>query len=68
MLFQHVDKFLNHLRVEKMLRMTIVSYRTDLIQFSNSSNRNSLPRELVSRELFNHKSVREYLTYLQNNG
>ncbi len=70
MLFQHVDKFLNHLRVEKNAAgMTIVSYRTDLIQFFEFlSNRNSLPRELVSRELFNHKSVREYLTYLQNNG
>lgn len=70
MLFQYVDGFLNHLRVEKNASgMTIVSYRTDLAQFFEFlADLNSLPRELVSRELFNHKTVRDYLAYLQNNG
>lgn len=70
MLFQHVDGFLNHLRVEKNASgMTIVSYRTDLTQFFEFlSEFNSLPRERVSKDLFNHKSVRDYLTHLQNNG
>ncbi|MGE5544732.1 MAG: site-specific integrase, partial [Bacillota bacterium] len=70
MLYQYVDGFLNHLRVEKNASgMTIVSYRTDLTQFFEFlSEFNSLPRDLVSKELFNHKSVRDYLTHLQNNG
>ena len=70
MLFQYVDGFLNHLQVEKNASgMTIVSYRTDLNQFFEFlSELNSLPRELVSKELFNHKSVRDYLAHLQNKG
>jgi integrase/recombinase XerC len=69
-LFQYVDGFLNHLQVEKNASgMTIVSYRTDLNQFFEFlSELNSLPRELVSKELFNHKSVRDYLAHLQNKG
>jgi len=69
-LFQHIDGFLNHLRVEKNASgMTIVSYRTDLNQFFEFLSRlNSLPPEKVSVESFNHKSVRDYLTHLQNNG
>ena len=70
MLFQHIEGFLNHLRVEKNASgMTIVSYRTDLNQFFEFlSHVNSLPPEMVSKESFNHKSVRDYLTHLQNNG
>lgn len=70
MLLQYVDGFLNHMRVEKgASSMTLISYRTDLSQFLEFlSNRNSLPQEAVDKDLFNHKSVREYLAYLQNNG
>lgn len=70
MLFQYVEGFLNHLRVEKNASgMTIVSYRTDLAQFFQFlSNLYSLPCESVARESFNHKSVRDYLAYLQTNG
>jgi len=34
LLYQHIDKFLNQMRVEKSASaMTIISYRTDLTQF-----------------------------------
>lgn len=70
MLFQHVEGFLKHLRVEKSASsMTLVSYRTDLAQFFDFlSQYSSQPKEAITPELFNHKSVREYLAYLQTNG
>ncbi|MGE5422959.1 MAG: tyrosine recombinase XerC [Ignavibacteriales bacterium] len=70
MLFRYVDGFLNHMRVEKgASSMTLVSYRTDLSQFIEFlSKANALPQEDINKELFNHKSVRDYLAYLQNNG
>ncbi len=70
MLFQYIDRFLNHLRVEKSAsQMTLVSYRTDLFQFFTFlSDRYDVPRENISHELLNHRSVREYLGYMQDNG
>ena len=70
MLFQYIDGFLNHLRVEKSAsQMTLVSYRTDLSQFFTFlSNQYDVPREKISQELLNHRSVREYLGYMQDSG
>ena len=70
MLIQHVEGFLTHLRVEKSASvLTITSYKTDLIQFfSFISRQYKVPAEEVSQELLNHKTVREYLAFLQENG
>lgn len=70
MLFEHIDGFLNHMRVEKSASsLTLVSYRSDLSQFFKFiADKYETPREEISGELFNHKSVREYLTYLQQQG
>ena len=60
MLFQHVEGFLDYLRVEKNASaLTLVSYRTDLAQlFSFLADSYSVPRDDISTELLNHKSVR----------
>ena len=70
MLFKHIDDFLDHMRVEKSASsLTLISYRTDLLQFfSFMADKYGTPREEIPGELFNHKSVREYLTYLQQQG
>jgi len=70
LLFQHVEGFLEHLQVEKNAsEMTIVSYRTDLIQFFDFiSDKYSVSRDEVTEEMVIHKSVREYLSYLQLRG
>jgi integrase/recombinase XerC len=70
MLFKHIDGFLDHMRVEKSAsNLTLVSYRTDLLQFFNFiAGKYETPREKIPRELFNHKSVREYLAYMQQQG
>ncbi len=70
MLFKHIDGFLDHMRVEKSASsLTLVSYRSDLSQFfSFMAEKYETPREEISDELFNHKSVREYLAYLQQQG
>lgn len=70
MLFQHIDKFLNHLKVEKSASsLTLVSYKTDLSQFFNYlSQENQIPIESISVDYLNHKTVREYLANMQDGG
>lgn len=70
MLFQQVEGFLDYLRVEKSAStLTLISYRTDLGQFlSFLARQYSVSRQDISAELLNHKSVREYLAQLQENG
>lgn len=70
MLLQYVEGFLEYLRVEKSASaLTLVSYRTDLAQlFSFLAGRYSISRDEISPELINHKSVREYLTQMQEQG
>ncbi|HEX3011041.1 MAG TPA: tyrosine recombinase XerC [Syntrophomonadaceae bacterium] len=70
MLFSCIEGFLSHLRVEKSASsLTIISYRTDLCQFFDFlSNWYGLPREEISSEVLNHKSVREYLAAMQDEG
>jgi len=67
MLFQHIDGFLNHLRVEKSAtNLTLLGYKTDLAQFFNFlSSRYSIAKEEIDNDLLNHRSVREYLAYMQ---
>lgn len=70
MLFQYIDGFLEYLQVEKNAsQMTIVSYRTDLIQFFNFlAELYATPLEDLGEAHIIHKSVREYLSYLQLKG
>ncbi len=70
MLFSHVEGFLNHLRIEKSASpLTIISYRTDLTQFLDFlAECNELTREEIPNQALNHKSVREYLASLQDDG
>lgn len=70
MLSSYLDGFLNHLRVEKSASiMTVISYRTDLCQFFEFLARlNNIPSESIPKEYVNHKTVRDYLSYLQKNG
>ncbi|MDD2620977.1 MAG: tyrosine recombinase XerC [Syntrophomonadaceae bacterium] len=69
-LFQHIDGFLSHLRVEKSAsNLTLLGYKTDLSQFFNFlSLKYSLPKEEITNDLFNHRTVREYLTDMQEKG
>jgi len=70
MLFQQIDGFLNHMRVEKSASsLTLVSYRTDLNQFFDYiATQYKIPRKEITAEFFNHRLVREYLAYLQQRG
>jgi len=70
MLFSYVDSFLEHLRVEKSAsRMTLVSYKSDLNQcFAFLADHNGVAVQSISTEYLNHKSVRDYLSYLQQQG
>lgn len=70
MLFLHIEGFLNHLKVEKSASsLTIISYRKDLQQyFDFLSQCNDLPKEEIPDEALNHKSVREYLASMQDDG
>lgn len=70
MLFQHVEGFLDYLRVEKSASaLTLVSYRTDLGQlFSFLAGRYSVSCDEITTDLINHKSVREYLAQMQEQG
>lgn len=70
MLFQYVDGFLDHLRVEKSASsLTLISYRTDLAQYcSFLARRYSVPQEEVCLDWLNHKSVRDYLGQMQEDG
>jgi integrase/recombinase XerC len=65
-----VEGFLNHLRIEKSASpLTIISYRTDLTQFLDFlAECNELTREEIPNQALNHKSVREYLASLQDDG
>ncbi|HHW60614.1 MAG TPA: tyrosine recombinase XerC [Syntrophomonadaceae bacterium] len=69
-MFQYIDDFLTHLRIEKSAsELTLVSYRTDLYQFFNYlAWRYSIECEDVPREALNHKNVRDYLASLQDQG
>jgi len=70
MLFQYVEDFLTHLRVEKSAsNLTLISYKTDLSQFFNFlATEYNIPAEKVTVDLFNHKTVREYLASMQDEG
>ncbi len=70
MLFQYIEDFLTHLRVEKSAsNLTLISYKTDLSQFFNFlSNEYAIPAEEISADLLNHRTVREYLANMQDNG
>lgn len=70
MLYQYIEDFLTHLRIEKSAsKLTIVSYRTDLHQFFNYlAQQYSIECEDVPSEYLNHKNVREYLASLQDRG
>jgi len=70
MLFTYVDSFLEHLRVEKSAsRMTLVSYKSDLNQcFNFLADNYGTTIQNVNADYLNHKSVREYLSYLQQQG
>ncbi|MGE5397830.1 MAG: tyrosine recombinase XerC [Chitinophagales bacterium] len=70
MLLQYIEDYLNHLRVERNAsNITLVSYKTDLLQFTEFlSRQESIQAEYISEKMINHKSVREYLTHLQING
>lgn len=70
MLFSHIEGFLNHLRIEKSASaLTIVSYRTDLHQFFDFlAGLSDIPREEIPDKALNHKSVREYLAAMQDDG
>ncbi|HBQ84999.1 MAG TPA: tyrosine recombinase XerD, partial [Syntrophomonas sp.] len=61
---------MNHLRIEKSASpLTIISYRTDLTQFLDFlAECNELTREEIPNQALNHKSVREYLASLQDDG
>ncbi|MGI5920203.1 MAG: tyrosine recombinase XerC [Syntrophomonadaceae bacterium] len=70
MLFIYIERFFNYLRVQKNVsELTITSYRTDLEQFfAFLEKRYGLPREEISADALNHKSVREYLAQMQAKG
>ncbi|WP_054694476.1 tyrosine recombinase XerC [Syntrophomonas palmitatica] len=70
MLFNQVDYFLEHLRIEKSAsKLTLISYRTDLLQFFNYVAQScKLAVENVDETVINHKTVREYLSYMQGQG
>jgi len=67
MLFQHIEDYLNYLRVEKSAsKLTLLGYKSDLTQFSTFiSQKYNVPKEEITNELLNHKSVREYLAQMQ---
>jgi len=70
MLFQHIEDFLTHLRVEKSAsNLTLISYKTDLSQFFGFLSREyKIPMEQITADLFNHRTVREYLASMQDDG
>ncbi|MGE5381104.1 MAG: tyrosine recombinase XerC [Methylocystaceae bacterium] len=70
MLYQYVENFLNHMRVEKgASNMTIISYRTDLAQFFDFiAGLYRIQQQEIDVDQINHRSVREYLSHLQNMG
>lgn len=69
MLVQHVEGFLNQLRVEKSAsQLTLISYRTDLNQFFNfMAGYCQVSRDEVLITCLNHRTVREYISSMQSN-
>jgi len=57
-----------HLRVEKSASpLTLISYRKDLDQFFDFlAQSRGLGREVLTTEVLNHRSVREYIANMQN--
>ncbi|MGI6435373.1 MAG: tyrosine recombinase XerC [Syntrophomonadaceae bacterium] len=70
MILHNIEDFLNHLRVVKNAsRLTLVSYRTDLEQYFNFlAQRHQVEVEDLDLNMIDHKSVREYLALLQQQG
>ncbi|MEN6348097.1 MAG: tyrosine recombinase XerC [Syntrophomonas sp.] len=70
MLFQHVEGFLDHLRVEKSAsNLTLLGYKTDLSQFfAFLSDKYRLSIDEIGNDLFNHRAVRDYLVQMQERG
>lgn len=68
MLHQHVDGFLDHLRVEKSAsQLTLISYKTDLTQFfSFLANHCQVQPDQIPLDCLNHRNVREYISFMQN--
>jgi integrase/recombinase XerC len=68
MLLQHVDGFLDHLRVEKSAsQLTLISYRTDLVQFfSFLANYCQVKPNEIPNNCLNHRNVREYINHMQS--
>lgn len=67
MLFQHIENYINHMRVEKgASKLTLLGYKTDLMQYINFiAQKKNLPAEKVSLEMLNHRLLREYLAQMQ---
>lgn len=70
MVSQYIEDFLNHLRVVKNAsRLTLVSYSTDLEQyFRFLAERQAIEAENVKLSMIDHRSVRDYLVWLQQQG
>lgn len=70
MILHNIDDFLNHLRVVKNAsRLTLVSYRTDLEQYFHFlAQGHQVEVEDLNLNMIDHKSVREYLAQLQQQG
>ncbi|WP_276618796.1 tyrosine recombinase XerC [Syntrophomonas wolfei] len=68
--FQYIEAFFNHMRVEKSAsNFTLSSYKTDLSQFFVFlSQKKGINPEEVGVELINHNSVRQYLAQMQEKG
>jgi len=67
---KHLEDFFNHMLVEKSAsNLTISGYRKDLKQFVNFlAKKHNITAESVKNEYINHRIVRDYLAYLQNEG
>ncbi len=70
MISDHIEHFLDHLKVVKnSSRLTVVSYRTDLQQYLHfMGQRHQLEVSDLELKLIDHRSVREYLALLQQLG
>lgn len=69
-MLQYVDRFIDHLRVEKNASsMTLTCYRTDLNQFfTYMADDYEVPSEELKKDVINPRSVRRYLEHLQKRG
>ena len=67
MLVEHVDGFLDHLRVEKSASpLTLISYKKDLDQFFDFlAAANRVKPESISLDKLNHRAVRDYVSQMQ---